>query len=83
MKDETLEPALSVVRTALGEKAEQFSTDTLLRDARIDQLDLDSLTKLELVLNLETRFSTMANESEIAACRTVGELVDLVSRPRA
>ena len=83
MKDDALEPALAVVRAALGETADQFPTDTLLRGARIDQLDLDSLTKLELVLNLETRFSTMANESEIAACRTIGELVDLVSRSRA
>ncbi len=82
MPHDAVEHALAVVRTAIGEKAELFATDSQLRDARIDELDLDSLTKLELVLNLETGFSTMANESEIAACRTIGELVDLVARSR-
>ena len=83
MSRETPDSAIAIVRAAIGEKAEQFPTDSLLLDARIDELDLDSLTKLELVLNLETRFSTLANENEIVACRTLGELVHLVSRSSA
>lgn len=83
MQDDRIERALAVVRAALDENAERLPSDSLLLDATIDELELNSLTKLELVLNLETEFDTMANESEIAACRTVGELVDLVSRSRA
>jgi acyl carrier protein len=83
MRSEAPDSAIAIVRAAIGEKAEQFPTDSLLLAARIDGLDLDSLTKLELVLNLETRFATLANESEIVACRTIGELIDLVSRSSA
>jgi acyl carrier protein len=41
---------------------------------------LDSLEKLQLILDLETDLSVMANETEVAACRTVGELVALMVR---
>jgi acyl carrier protein len=71
---------LEIVRTSLGEKADAYGTDANLASAKIGDLMLDSLEKLQLILDLETALSVMANESEVAACRTVGELVALLAR---
>ena len=75
--------ALEVVRDALSERFEQYPGDSDLALVRLTDLRLDSLEKLQLVLDLETALSTMANETEVAACVTVGELVALMLRSRA
>ena len=46
----------------------------------IDGLDIDSLGKLEMVMELEKEFGLMLNETEIAACKRIGDLVSLVVR---
>jgi acyl carrier protein len=74
---------LAVVRATLSHKADGFPSDQQLAAATIDELKLDSLDKLQLVFDLEAKLSVMANETEIAACRTVGELVALMSRTAA
>jgi len=73
---------LDIVRASLGEKAEPYGNDADLAGAAISALALDSLEKLQLILDLESALSVMANESEVAACRTVGELVALMLRSR-
>ena len=73
--------ALAVVRKVLG-ALERYPDDASLMNARVDALDLDSLTKLELVQELEDAFSVLANETEVAACETIGELIALMSRSR-
>jgi acyl carrier protein len=75
--------ALEIIRSTLSERAERYAGDSDLRSVRIDVLGLDSLEKLQLVLDLENELSAMANESEVAACATVGELVALMMRSRA
>ena len=44
MQPDEIEQALSIIREAIVDKAEQFHSDSLLLDARIDELRLDSLT---------------------------------------
>ena len=75
--------ALEVIRNGLAERVAQYHRDSDLASVRIDALELDSLEKLQLVLDLETALSVMANETEVAACRTVGDLVAVMLRSRA
>jgi acyl carrier protein len=83
-RDANKQQLFEVVRTSLGERTSAYSTDAQLAAVSIGDLDLDSLEKLQLILDLETHQSAMANETEVAACRTVGDLVALMARaPRA
>ncbi len=75
--------ALGIVRAALNEKAARYPDDADLASARIAELKLDSLEKMQLVLDLETALSVMADETEVATCRTIGDLVTLMLRSRA
>lgn len=74
---------LAIVRTSLAHKVDRFAGDADLAAATIGELNLDSLDKLQLVFDLEAELSVMANETEIAACQTVGELVALMARTAA
>lgn len=74
---------LDIVRASLGEKAEPYGSDADLAGAAISALALDSLEKLQLILDLENALSVMANETEVAGCLTVGELVALMLRSPA
>ena len=74
---------LAVVRTSLSRKVDRFEQDSDLAAATIGELNLDSLDKLQLVFDLEAELSVMANETEIAACQTVGDLVALMARTAA
>jgi acyl carrier protein len=71
---------LEIVRNSLGEKVARFGDDTALTNATVSELALDSLEKLQLVLDLEMELSVMANETDVAACRTVGDLLAVVTR---
>lgn len=83
MLDERQQQALGVVRKTLQENADAYADDTALLRAEIDALDIDSLGKLEMVMELEKEFGLMLNETEIAACRSVSDLVSLVVRTSA
>ena len=47
--------------------------------ARLDELGIDSLLRVELTALLETRFRTSLPESAIAEAQTVGELVEILA----
>jgi len=83
MFDERQQQALGVVRKTLQENADAYADDAALLHAEIDALDIDSLGKLEMVMELEKEFGLMLNETEIAACRSVSDLVSLVVRASA
>jgi len=83
MANEAHQRGLAVVRTVLGDQVDAFGDDTALMAARIEQLGLDSLVKLDLVLQLEDAYSTMANETAVADCQTIGELIAVISRSSA
>ena len=80
MLDEKQSLALGVVRKTLQDSASEYSDDAALMGADIEKLDIDSLGKLEMVMELEKEFGLMLNETEIASCRSVGDLVSLVVR---
>ena len=79
MAPDVADRALGITRRLLGERLAGLPDDRAVLGARIDALDLDSLTKLELVLELEDTFSLSLSETKIAACRTIGDLMDLVA----
>lgn len=83
MDNESEKRLLGVVRTSLGDKAAAYETDAALASAAIGDLMLDSLEKLQLMLDLESALAVMANETEVAACRTIGDLVALMLRTPA
>jgi acyl carrier protein len=83
MLDERQQQALGVVRKTLQDNADAYADDAALLRAEIDALDIDSLGKLEMVMELEKEFGLMLNETEIAACRSVDDLVSLVVRTSA
>lgn len=80
MQHEQVPQVLNVLRRVLHEKAEEPSDNSILMETDIDKLDLDSLGKLEMVMELEEEFDIMLNESEIVSCKNVGDLVSLVIR---
>jgi acyl carrier protein len=83
MLSETQQRGLAVVREVLADQVEELKDDDALANAAIERLGLDSLVKLDLVLQLETAFSTMANENEVAECATIGELVAVIANSSA
>ena len=44
----------------------------------VDDLGLDSLSTVELIMDLEEEFSIVANNNEIYACKVVKDVIDLV-----
>jgi len=83
MISEAQQRGLTVVRDILAEQVGAYANDCDLMNAQIERLGLDSLVKLDLVLQLEDAFSTMANETEVADCQTIGELVSVIARSSA
>lgn len=80
MHDEKTLLALKIVRKTLQDNAAEYSDDSALMAADIDKLDIDSLGKLEMVMELEKEFGLMLNETEVATCKRVGDLISLVVR---
>jgi acyl carrier protein len=83
MADELHGRGLAIVRQVLGEQVDEYGDDTALINAQIEDIGLDSLVKLDLVLQLEDAYFTMADETAVAGCETIGELISLVSRSSA
>jgi acyl carrier protein len=46
----------------------------------LDAIDIDSLTLLDFVMQIEDAFGVELNEVAVNNCRTVGELVAIVGR---
>jgi acyl carrier protein len=54
-----------------------------LLDVSLDDLGLDSVEKLDLVMDLEDRFDLVFTTSEVIKCRTVDEVVECIRGPNA
>jgi len=79
MRDEIKARALGVIKAALAEAVPIDKTDAALLDLPLEDLAIDSLSKLELVMELEKTFGLLLDETKIAACRNLGDLVSVVA----
>jgi acyl carrier protein len=79
VKNEIKVRALGVIKAVLAEAVPTGMTDAALLDLPLEDLAIDSLSKLELVLELEKTFGLLLDETRIAACRSLGDLVSLVA----
>lgn len=82
MNDQAYTRGLEVVRKLLAEKVEEYVDDADLLQAEINSLAIDSLGKLELIMELEDAYSVMMNETDIVNCRTIGEVISAMSQSR-
>lgn len=53
-----------------------ITTDSILKE----DLGIDSLTKLELILECENTFDIRIEDSELANLKTVGDVVAMITR---
>lgn len=74
------EEILSQLRALLSKKLdlpeEELSPERSLRE----ELDLDSMTLLEIVMEIEVRFSIELDQREADQWKTIGDLVTAISR---
>jgi acyl carrier protein len=78
-----------VSRTEILERIGQILSDMgverpVAPETRIgDDLELDSLRRIELVIEIENRFRVILEPEDEARIRTLGELADVISHRRA
>ena len=56
----------------------EIDESLLLRELTFDELAADSLTLLELLTAVENEFDLELDEDAFGACRTLGQLYDLI-----
>ena len=59
------------------------SLDTLSQDTPIESLKLDSLDEVEILMSLEETLGVVADQAAVNACRTLGDLAQLLQKPSA
>ncbi len=77
MPTQTKDQIETRVTDALVEFGEE--RENITRDARFEDLDVDSLDLVELAQILEDEYSVEVQDSEMEKLRTVGDVVDLVA----
>jgi len=78
-----LATAIPVVRRVLPHEEQEGLSDEQLLARKLDDLVMDSLTRMELILKLEDTFSVLVNETELAKCKTVKDVIETVYRSEA
>jgi acyl carrier protein len=68
-----------VLVSAINIKAELITPQANLRD----DLDIDSLSAVELALELETTFDIRIEDEELGKLETVQDIIDIVSAKKA
>lgn len=76
--DPTLEAVAEIVHEVTGADVAQVRPEATLAD-----LDMDSLSTVEVVIGIEQRLGARIPDAEVAALRTVGDLVGAVERVTA
>ena len=80
--DETVEQrCIRLFRETAGlQNPELVATwdDERLLSARLDVVDLDSLSQLEFIMRVESAYGIELNEADVNACSTIGEIAALV-----
>ncbi len=56
------------------------SSDNEIMDFRVSELNIDSLDRMELIMNIENAFDVLLNEDDVLKCDRVSDIVDLVKR---
>jgi acyl carrier protein len=75
-QDEILSTLRSIFTKKLDLPEEELTLDTTLRD----DLDLDSMTLLELVMEIEIKCSIQLDQREADQWKTIGDLVQAISK---
>lgn len=73
--------SLTIIREFLDSRLE-IAPETVLPEAKLDDLDVDSLMLAEIVFEFEDRFNLILPRN-LKSPRTVGELVALMDRLRS
>ena len=73
--------SLTIIREFLDSRLE-IAPETVLPEAKLDDLDVDSLMLAEIVFEFEDRFN-LTLPRNLKSPRTVGELVALMERLRS
>ncbi|MHB8096363.1 MAG: acyl carrier protein [Erysipelotrichaceae bacterium] len=74
-----LEQIKEVLINAIHVEAEKINPEAKLRE----DLDIDSLSAVELALELETSFDIRIEDEELVKLVTVQDVVDIVERKKA
>jgi len=74
-----LEQIKEVLINAIHVEAEKITLEAKLRE----DLDIDSLSAVELALELETSFDIRIEDEELVKLLTVQDVVDIVERKKA
>lgn len=72
---DALTAVLNAVAATTGRDLAALSGDTA-----IDSLKLDSLDEVEILMSLEEKLGVVAEQSQVNACRTLGDLALLMQK---
>ena len=85
MTDETAYICVEIFRKSTGldvsKRGVAMSNDDIL-SAPIDSFAIDSLETMEFIMAVEDRFNVELNEEAVSACRSIADLVQLVTAAR-
>lgn len=86
MTDEAAAACVEIFRRTTGldvSKRGLAMSDQDILSAPIDSFDIDSLETMEFIMAIEERFDVELNEEAVNACRSIADLVQLVTAARA
>ena len=73
-KDEVLAGLAELVNDETGQSAEQVQLDKSFTD----DLDIDSISMMNIVMNAEDKFGVKIPDEEVKNLKTVGDAVDFI-----
>ena len=75
-KEEILPDLASIVEEVAGVDASEVTPEKSF----VDDLDIDSLSMVEIAVQVEDRFGVKVPDEELANLKTVGDAVDYVAK---
>ncbi|WP_108881058.1 acyl carrier protein [Anderseniella sp. Alg231-50] len=78
MKDDVQTICLAIIRDTLKDSLQAGLTDEELLQTEVQSLRLDSLAKMEMILNIEDTLHIMMDEVEISNAACLQDIVNLV-----
>ncbi len=76
----TNEEILGALAEIVNEVAGVETSDVTPEKSFVDDLDIDSLSMVEIAVQVEDRFDVKVPDDELANLRTVGDAVDYVAK---
>ena len=77
----TNEEILGGLAEIVNEVAGVETSEVTREKSFVDDLDIDSLSMVEIAVQVEDRFGVKVPDDELANLRTVGDAVDYVAKP--